>query len=97
MQISKGMQISRPHPEFKVLHNLFIKSETVSYSVVSHSLQTHELYPARLLSPWDSPGKNTGASIPFSKGSSRPRDQSNMGLPHCRADSLSSDPPDKPP
>ena len=30
-------------------------------SVVSHSLQPHELQPTRLLRPWDSPGKNPGA------------------------------------
>ena len=29
-------------------------------SVVSDSLQPHRLQPARLLSPWDSSGKNTG-------------------------------------
>ena len=29
-------------------------------SVVSHSLQLHELPPTRLLRPWDSPGKNPG-------------------------------------
>ena len=28
--------------------------------VVSDSLRPHELQPARLLCPWDSPGKNTG-------------------------------------
>ena len=28
-------------------------------SVMSDSLQPHGLYPARLLCPWDSPGKNT--------------------------------------
>ena len=27
---------------------------------MSDSLQPHELYPARLLCPWDSTGKNTG-------------------------------------
>ena len=27
---------------------------------MSNSLQPHELQPARLLRPWDSPGKNTG-------------------------------------
>ena len=31
-------------------------------SVVSDSLRPHELQPARLLCPWDSPGKNTGVS-----------------------------------
>ena len=29
------------------------------FSVVSDSLQPCELQPARLLCPWDSPGKNT--------------------------------------
>ena len=37
-----------------------MKSESVSCSVVSDSLQLHRLQPARLLSPWDSPAKNTG-------------------------------------
>ena len=32
----------------------------LSGSVMSYSLQPHGLWPARLLSPWDSPGKNTG-------------------------------------
>ena len=32
----------------------------VSCSVVSNSLQPHRLQSARLLCPWDSPGKNTG-------------------------------------
>ena len=32
----------------------------LSHSVVSDSLRTPGLYPARLLCPWDSPGKNTG-------------------------------------
>ena len=30
-------------------------------SAVSDPLRTHRLWPARLLWPWDSPGKNTGA------------------------------------
>ena len=33
-----------------------------SHSVMSNSLQTHGLEPARLLYPWNSPGKNTGVS-----------------------------------
>ena len=32
----------------------------LSRSVMSDSLWPHELWPARLLCPWDSPGKNTG-------------------------------------
>ena len=33
----------------------------VSCSVMSDSLQPHGQYPTRLLCPWNSPGKNTGA------------------------------------
>ena len=32
---------------------------------MSDSLQPHRLQPARLLCPWDSPGKNTGAGCHF--------------------------------
>ena len=32
----------------------------LSLSAMSDSLQPHELYTTRLLSPWDCPGKNTG-------------------------------------
>ena len=42
------------------------KSESVSCSVVSDSLRLHGLQPARLLCPWDSPGKNTGVGCHFS-------------------------------
>ena len=34
-------------------------------SVVSDSLRLHGLYPARLLCPWDAPGKNTGVGCHF--------------------------------
>ena len=33
----------------------------ISRSVVSDSSWSHGLYPTKLLCPWDSPGKNTGA------------------------------------
>ena len=47
----------------------------ISSSVVSDSLRPHGLWPTRLLSPWDSPGKNTGEGcISCSRGSSQPRD-----------------------
>ena len=32
----------------------------ISHSVTSDSLQPFGLYPVRLLSPWDSPGKTIG-------------------------------------
>ena len=37
----------------------------LSGSVVSDSLQPHGLQPARFLSPWGFPGKNTGAGCHF--------------------------------
>ena len=38
----------------------FEVSHLLSCSVVSDSFQPHGPYPARLLCPWDFPGKNTG-------------------------------------
>ena len=42
-----------------ILVVVLYKSESVNSSVMSNSLQPHGLQPARLLCPWDSPGKNT--------------------------------------
>ena len=38
------------------------RSEGLSHSVRSDSLRPHGVQPARLLCPWNSPGKNTGVS-----------------------------------
>ena len=65
-------------------------------SVTSDSLQPNGLQPARLLSPWNSPGKNTGVGSQFSS----PGDLPNPGFKHrspaLQADSSSSEPPGKP-
>ena len=45
----------------QILWNLL----SVSHSVVSNSLQPHERGHTRLLSPWDSPGKNNGVGCHF--------------------------------
>ena len=48
---------------------------------MSDILWSRGLYPARLLSPWNSPGNNNPLQwvvIPFSRGSSRPRDQTQV-------------------
>ena len=51
---------------------------------MTNSLWPHEPQPARLLCPWDSPGKNTGVvAIPFSRGSSRPRDRTTISCNSC--------------
>ena len=41
---------------------VFLHACLPSCSVVHNSLQPFGLYPSRLLSPWDSPGKNIGVS-----------------------------------
>ena len=61
-----------------------MKRACVSGSVVSSSLEPHGLQSARLLCPWNSPGRNTGVGshallqvIFLTQGS-------NAGLPHCK-------------
>ena len=45
------------------------------------TLRHHGPQPARLLCPWDSPGKNTGVgSMPSSRGFSQPKDQTQVSL-----------------
>ena len=44
------------------LPKVLYKSESVSCSVVPHSLQPHGLQPSMLFCLWYSPGKNTGVS-----------------------------------
>ena len=56
----------------------------LSHSVVSDSLWPHGLQPARLLCPWDSPGKNTGVDSHDLLQGIFPTQGSNPGLPHCR-------------
>ena len=44
----------------------------------------HRLQPARLLRPWDSPGKNIGVGCHFLLQGIFPTQGSNLGLLHCR-------------
>ena len=60
------------------------KSESVSHSVVSDSLQPHGLYPTRLLCPWDYPGKNTGVGCHSLLRGIFLTHGSNAVLLHCR-------------
>ena len=55
----------------------------VSCSVMSNSLRPHGLYPARLLCPRHSPGKNTGVGCHALQGIF-PTQRWNHGLPLCR-------------
>ena len=48
-------------------------------------LQPHGLWPARLLCPWDSPGKNTGMGCHFLLQGIFLTQELNPGLLHCRS------------
>ena len=68
------------------MSNIKLPCAVLSRSVMSNSI-THELWPSRLLCPWDSPGKNTGVSCHFflqgiflTQGSN----SALQGLLHCR-------------
>ena len=55
------------------------KSERESRSVVSNTSRLYGLY-----SPWNSLGQNTGVvAFPFSKGSSQPRDRTQVSRIAC--------------
>ena len=62
---------------------MFRKKEW-SRLVMSDSLQPHGLQPARLLHPWDFPGKSTGVGCHFLLQGIFPTQGLNPGLPHCR-------------
>ena len=51
---------------------------------MSDSLQPYGLQPARLPSPWDFPGKNSGVGSHFLLQGIFRTQGSNPGLPHCR-------------
>ena len=57
---------------------------SVSHSVVSDSLWPHGLQSARLLCPWNSPGKNTGVGCHSLLQRIFLTQGSNPGLLHCR-------------
>ena len=59
--------------------------------VPSDSLGPHGLYPARLLCPWDSPGKNTRVGCHLLLQGIFPTQGFNPGLLHLQADSLLSE------
>ena len=51
---------------------------------MSDSVQPHRRQPTRLPHPWDSPGKNTGASCHFLLQGIFPTQGSNLGLQCCK-------------
>ena len=65
-------------------------------SATSASLQTHRLQPARLLCPWDSPGKNTGVDYHALLQGNLPNPRVEPRSPTLQAASLPSEPPGEP-
>ena len=53
-------------------------------SVMSNFLQPHELWPTRLLCPWNFPGKNTGVDCHFLPQGIFLTQGSKLGLLHCK-------------
>ena len=87
------LQIISPYPCLISLHTLSHTSPVphnvcvyvcVSGSVVSSCLWPLGLEPARVLCPWNSPGKNTGVDCHFLLQGIFPTQGSNSGLHHCR-------------
>ena len=72
-----------------------MKSESVSHSVVSDSLQAHGLRSARLLCPWDFPGKNIGVGGHSLSPGDLPDPGTEPNLLHQQEDSLPSESPGK--
>ena len=60
---------------------------------MSSSLLPYGLHPARLLCPWDSPGKNTGVSCHALFQGNLPNPGIEPRSPSLQADSLPTEPP----
>ena len=78
------------------LHLSVALSMCVSCSVVSDSLRHHGLWPAKLLYPWNSPGKNTEVGCHYLLQGIHPDPGIEPMSPALHADSLPSKQPGKP-
>ena len=84
-------EISQTH-----MISLICEIQKVKVKSLSHVqlFVTHGLQSARLLCPWDFPGKNTGR-LPFPSPGDLPDSGIKLGSPALQADSLPSEPPGK--
>ena len=73
-------------PMDKILKNIFCCCLVAK--LYPTLLQPHALQPARLLCPWDFPGKNTGVGCHFLLQGLLPIQGSKLHLLHCQEDSL---------
>ena len=76
---STGPIFQKPH-----FHSYSSSNKHVSHSVMSDSLRPHELQPAKLFSPWHSPGKNPGVGCHSLLQGIFLTQGLNPGLLHCR-------------
>ena len=74
----------------RILPSGVLESESESHSVMSDSLQSHELY-----SPWNSPGQHTGVGSPSLLQGIFPT-QVQTQVSGMQVDSLPAEPPGKP-
>ena len=65
-------------------HDVITYMCTSTHSVVSKSWKAYGLWPARLLCPWNSPGRNTGVGSHSLLQGIFPTQGSNPGIPQCR-------------
>ena len=72
------------HFVFRYHFRLIDDSEGESYSIMSDSWWPYRLWPTRLLCPWNSPGKNTGAGSHSLLQGIFPTQGLNLGLLHGR-------------
>ena len=75
---------TQTQPSTRASTSSFKESKSTGRSVVFNSVQPHGLQPARLLCPWNSPGKNTGVGCHSLLQGIFLAQGSNLGLLQCR-------------
>ena len=85
--------IVQPFPKDSL--SLLVIQLQPSCSVMSDCLPPHKVQPARLLCPWDFPGKNIGVGCHFLYQGIFSTQGSNPSLLHWQANSLTTEPPGK--
>ena len=90
--VSSQRTVTAPRPKaakkaaflLSCIHSSNIHWKCVSHLVVSNSLSVHGLYSARLLWPYDFPGKNTGVGCHSLLLGICPTQELNPSCLHCR-------------
>ena len=85
--------IVQPFPKDSL--SLLVIQLQPSCSVMSDCLPPRKLQPARLLYPWDFPGKNIGVGCHFLYQGTFSTQGSNPSLLHWQANSFTTEPPGK--